>query len=264
MPTIPHLPDRAPSLAHLLGEVLTPVQAFRLARHHRRLRSAPAAIAGQSGPVITIPGYLTPETSMLPLRAYLRWLGHDVSGWGLGPNTADVVGRVMRFVPRIRQMARERGPVSLIGWSLGGLAAREVAREAPDAVSQVVTIGTPVIGGPRWTNAKLGYRREAILGYAAAADARLRLPLPRPVTALVSKRDGIVAYRAQLDHHSEDVEHVEIGSTHLGMGVDPDVWLATAGALATRANRNRAQTDPAVVRSVRDAEPSAHRGERSA
>lgn len=232
------LPKRAPSLRRVLAEVATPLQAFRLLRRLRDLTDQPAPDTAADHVVIDIPGYFTPEWSMVPLRRYLRWLGYDARGWGYGHNTSDVVGKVRAFVPEVRRVAREHGPITLIGWSLGGLVAREVARDTPSSVAHVITYGTPVIGGPRFTNARLGYSREDVDAFAAAADARAKFPLRVPVTAMVSRRDGIVAHQAQIDHLSPDVRHVEIGSTHLGMGLDPDVWQTTAGTLAATVHRH--------------------------
>ncbi len=227
------LPVAAPSLRRVLAEATTPRDAARLLLRAPSLVAAPRADPTDRRLVIDIPGYMAPGASMAPLRAYLRWLGHDARGWGLGHNTSDVVGKVRRFVPLVRRLADEHGgPVTLVGWSLGGLVARETARDAPDAVDRVITYGTPVISGPLFTTARIGYSRAAIHAFAAAADARTRFPIQRPVTAMVSRRDGIVQWHAQVDHTSPDVEHVEVSSTHLGMGLDPDVWLTAARRLA--------------------------------
>ena len=162
--------------------------------------------------MLDIPGWRAPEVSGAPLRAYLRALGHDARGWGFGTNTGDPRRDVERLSGRVLELADEGGAaVSLVGWSLGGVIAREVARRHPEAVRRVITYGTPVVGG-------------------RGLDSRS--PIRVPLTAVFSRRDGIVSWRACIDRSSPHVEHVEVGSTHLGMGVDPDVWGLVADRLA--------------------------------
>jgi pimeloyl-ACP methyl ester carboxylesterase len=191
-----------------------------------------AAPRGDGGLVVDLPGWRAPEASNAPLRAYLRLLGHDARGWGGGTNTGAVVRDVERLVKRFGAAgAPER--VTLLGWSLGGVIAREVARELPNRVAQVVTFGTPVVGGPTYTAAAASYgaaesRRIATL--AARRDAER--PIAVPITAIYTRRDGVVDWRACIDRVSPAVRHVEVRSTHLSLGVDPDVWWTIARALA--------------------------------
>jgi pimeloyl-ACP methyl ester carboxylesterase len=125
-----------------------------------------------------------------------------------------------------------QGSVSLVGWSLGGVVVREVARRRPDLVSQVITVGTPLVGGTShtagaWISRGADARRVA----AYAGRPEREYPLEVPVTIIVSRRDGVVSWRSCVDHHSPRAEHVEVGSTHLGMVLDPDVWLTIARRL---------------------------------
>jgi pimeloyl-ACP methyl ester carboxylesterase len=127
--------------------------------------------------------------------------------------------------------------VRLVGWSLGGALAREVAREQPQWVERVVTLGTPVVGGPKYTTVGALYRRrgvdvDAIEREAAARDAAL--PIRVPVHAIYSRRDGVVAWQACIDRTSPDVEHVEVASTHTGLGFDARVYALIAERLAKR------------------------------
>jgi pimeloyl-ACP methyl ester carboxylesterase len=116
--------------------------------------------------------------------------------------------------------------VALVGWSLGGTIAREVARDAPEAVQQVITLGSPVIGGPKYTAAGGSLARRGLDIDWIEAQVRLReeRPVQVPITALVSPSDAIVDYRAAQDHFSENVEHIEIDVAHLGMGINRRVW----------------------------------------
>lgn len=179
--------------------------------------------------VITVPGFGASDGSMAALRAYLRSIGHRTTGWGLGRNTGEVERLRDRFVPAVAAAAHEAGDtVDLVGWSLGGVLAREAARDLPDCVGRVVTYGTPVIGGPRYTRAASAYGDERIADIEELIVERERTPIGVPVTAIYSRRDGVVAWRACIDPYDNDVEHVEVRSSHVGMGLDPDVWRTIA------------------------------------
>ena len=152
-----------------------------------------------------------------------------------------------RLAGRLLELVEETGwPAWLVGWSLGGVIAREVARRHPAAVRRVITYGTPV-GGPTYTTVCAGLQPRAGPGRASggASARRGTNPVPVPLTVLFSRRDGIVAWPACIDHTSPRAGHVEIASTHLGMGVDPDVWAIVADRLSRAA---AARGDPAVAR----------------
>ena len=191
---------------------------------------------GDGGPVVDVPGWKSPEAAMAPLRGYLRHLGHDARGWGLGTNTGDPERDAPVLAARVDRLAAASGrPVALVGWSLGGLVAREVARQVPHAVRRVVTYGTPVVGGPTYTLGARAYgpaecaRIDALLRDLDRTD-----PITVLITAIFTRRDRVVDWPACLDRTSPDVEHVEVGSTHVGMGLDPAVWSVVARRLADR------------------------------
>lgn len=226
------LPDGPPTGSALRQEMHSLLQPLRLARRSPALARAPR---GDGRVVIDVPGWRAPEASMAPLRTYLRALGHDARTWGLGTNLGDPEGDSRRLVEVVEQAARTSGrTVHLVGWSLGGVVARETARLRPDLVERVVTYGTPVIGGPTHTIGARAYgdaenRRIAdLLVETDRAD-----PITVPITAIFTRRDRIVNWLACLDRTSLDVTHVEVRSTHLGLGIDPDVWLTVAESLAT-------------------------------
>jgi pimeloyl-ACP methyl ester carboxylesterase len=167
------------------------------------------------------------------MRRYLSRLGYDARGWGFGTNTGDPRRDVERLAERVHELTEEKGsPASLIGWSLGGVIAREVARRHPEAVRRVITFGTPVAGGASHTSIARAHRRRADTG-AERVTRRLHaeVPIRVPLTVMFSKRDGIVAWQACIDHSSPFAEHIEVSSTHIGMGVDPDVWAIVADRL---------------------------------
>jgi pimeloyl-ACP methyl ester carboxylesterase len=225
-------PAGPPAARSVLSELGSGLAAMRIPAALPRLLTAPR---GDGHTVVDIPGWKAPELSGAPLRAYLRSLGYDARGWGFGTNTGDPRRDVERLTRSVLELAGASGaPVSLVGWSLGGVIAREVARREPDAVRRVITYGTPVVGGPRFTAVARAYDAGAS---TAAEKVAQRLdaesPIQVPLTAVFTRRDGIVAWQACLDRTSPHVEHVEVFSTHIGLGLDPDVWRLVADRLAT-------------------------------
>ena len=215
----------------VLAELGSGLAAIRIAGALPRLLAKPR---GDGHTVVDIPGWKAPEVSGAPLRAYLRLLGYDARGWGFGTNTGDPRRDVERLTGRVLELADSSGaPVSLVGWSLGGVLAREVARRHPEAVRRVITYGTPVVGGPRFTAVARAYDAGASSAAEAVAE-RLdaESPIRVPLTVVYTRRDGVVAWQACIDRSSPHAEHVEVSSTHIGMGVDPDVWGVVADRLA--------------------------------
>jgi hypothetical protein len=223
-------PSGPPSPQSLARELAGPVALARLLRAAPWLTNAPR---GDRQTVIDLLGWKAPEASNLPLRAFLRFLGYDARPWGLGTNR----GTPERDAERLAQQlaARPRHPpVALVGWSLGGTVAREIARAVPERVACVVTFGSPVIGGPTHTiGARTMGRDECERIDALIRRLDAEQPIEVPLTTIYTRRDGVVDWRACIDHASPHVEHVEVRSTHLGLGLDPDVWSTVAQALAT-------------------------------
>jgi pimeloyl-ACP methyl ester carboxylesterase len=185
--------------------------------------------------VVLVPGYLTTATTMAPLGWYLRRLGHRVVPWGFGLNRGTPEDDLPRMVTRIQALTQAYPePVVLVGWSLGGVIARETAREAPELVAGVVTYGTPIVGGPTFTVAGDRWPEEECARISALVEERdANDPLRTPVTVIFSRNDGVVDWPAALDRTSLDVRHVEVASSHVGLGFDPDVWEIVADAAAT-------------------------------
>lgn len=196
-----------------------------------RLAAAPR---GDGSVVVDVPGWRAPEWSGAPLRTYLRWLGYHSSGWGLGINRGDPERDAELMTAKVIELAQRSGrPVALTGWSLGGVIAREVARQAPDAVRCVVTFGTPVVGGPTHTLGAGTYGPDECARVSRLIEQLdAEAPIAVPLTAILTRQDGVVAWAACVDRSSPRVRHVEVHSTHLGLGIDPDVWLSVARALA--------------------------------
>lgn len=230
VPTTAH-PEVPASRRGLAQEAAGVLQLPRLLARSPRLARMPR---GDGRAVVDIPGWRTGEGSMAPLRAYLRWLGHDARPWGFGTNVGDVSQNAARLAPVIADLAASGGrPVDLVGWSLGGVVARETARQlGRDVVGQVITFGSPIIGGPAFTAVAPRMTEERRRRWVERIEANERdNPLAVPVTSIFTRRDAVVPWQASLDHHSEDASHIEVRSTHLSLGVDPDVWEIIARRL---------------------------------
>ena len=233
-PTSLARPSGPPPTRMALGELGSALGGIRLAGALPRLSTAPR---GDGHLVVDIPGWKAPELSGAPLRRYLKRLGYDARGWGFGTNVGDTSRDIARLAERVVELVAEKGaPASLVGWSLGGVVAREVARLHPEAVRRVITYGTPVTGGPTHTTVARAYSRGPDPdGHRESQRLDAASPIRVPLTVMFSRRDGIVAWKACIDHTSPVVEHVEVFSTHIGMGIDPDVWAIVADRLARRA-----------------------------
>lgn len=220
-----------PSNAQRSRELLVGRDLARLVWKSPSLRTLPR---GDGGIVVCVTGFGAGDVSLAPLRALLRRLAHDARPAGLGRVSDDVETLTVRLGEQARELAERGGqPIALVGWSIGGVLSREVARRYPDAVRRVVTFGTPVEGGPSYTALAGRYPEARLAEIRAEIERWKQIPITAPVTAIWSRNDGIVTPAACIDRHSPDVEHVEVDATHLGMGYDPDVWTIVAERLAT-------------------------------
>lgn len=186
---------------------------------------------GDGHPVLVLPGYWAGDGSTAALRAYLRGLGHRAHRWGLGRNLglADGVGGTL--FDRLAALHERYGrAVSLVGWSLGGVYARELAKLAPERVRQVVTLGSP-FGMARGAG---GWLASMVHGADAAARSRRSIAAapPVPATAIVSRSDGIAGFHACREAPGPRTENVEVPGSHVGLGLNPLVLFAIADRLA--------------------------------
>jgi pimeloyl-ACP methyl ester carboxylesterase len=212
-----------------------------------------AAPRGDGHGVLVFPGLLAGDASTAPLRGFLRWLGYDVRGWDLGRNHGPTEA-VLAGLPRALLSHAERTgrPVSLIGWSLGGIYAREMARRHPRQVRQVITLGSPfALQDPRQSHAHGPYRR---LRFLHAPDRKLPGPEQRsrpvsvPSTAVYSRLDGVVAWRACIEPETALHQNVEVRCSHLGFGVDPATLWLIADRLAVPAGQRVPFRPPLALR----------------
>jgi len=190
---------------------------------------------GNGDPVVVLPGFLANDASTWLLRRFLTDIGYDARPWGLGRNVGPGGPHIAAMIELVGQLHREHGRgVNLVGWSRGGIVAREVARVCGDHVRQVITLGTPVTGGPgassigRLVTTSLGLNAQDL---RKLQQSRERTPIRVPITALYSKSDGVVAWRAAIDERNPDVEHIEVQGSHVGLGANADVYRIVAERL---------------------------------
>ena len=196
---------------------------------------------GDGHPVMVFPGMAAGDLSTIPLRRYLRSLGYVAEAWRQGLNFGPRPGVLERAGDDLRTLAQRHGqPVSLVGWSLGGIYARELAKMHPSLTRCVVTLGTPFAGHPKATNA---WRVYELLSRSKVGDpdemARVRTPPPLPTTSIYSRSDGIVAWRCSVDEPGPLVENIEVPASHFGLGANPLALYAVADRLGQPAGRWR-------------------------
>jgi pimeloyl-ACP methyl ester carboxylesterase len=228
---------RRPSLHWFLTEPVRGAMTFGTLPFAVPLLSR--APRGDGHGVLLLPGLMADDLSNQALRAYLTSLGYVTRGWGLGRNIGPT-DAVLDGMPVLLQdmAAATGGPVSLVGWSLGGIYARELARDHPHLVRQVITLGSPfALVDPRQSRAEPAFRRRSRRhAHSDRVPGRDQLsrPIPVPSTAIYSRSDGIVHWRACMQEPAADRENIEVACAHLGFGVDPATLWAVADRLAQR------------------------------
>lgn len=193
---------------------------------------------GDGHPVITLPGFLASDNSTRPMRGLLGDIGYRPYAWGLGRNMHFNEEREADLIALLDRVYRDHGePVSLIGWSLGGVFAREIAKIRPEKVRSVISLGSPIRAPRGHSNARHLYDR--VNGNPEAAEleriSQLNVPPPVPTTSIYSKTDGIVAWQGSIqDPHPGHpyTENIEVIASHLGIGVNPFAMYAIADRLS--------------------------------
>lgn len=207
---------------------------------------------GDGHGVLVLPGLLASDASTAVLRRFLRRLGYAAQGWNLGRNLGPT-DQVLDELPReLSALAgRTGGQVSVIGWSLGGIYARELARRHQGQVRQVITLASPfALTDSRQSHADGAYRRHDYLHAAGRVPTREQVarPIGVPSTAVYSQRDGIVSWQACMEPETALHENVEVRCGHLGFGADPATLWLIADRLAAPADRRRRFSPPPAVR----------------
>lgn len=202
------------------------------------------APSGDKHPVMVLPGFLATDSSTRPLRTFLRMKNYKPYGWGLGRNLGrDIIGgdQVLsdRLINKVISLyVKHNQKVTLIGWSLGGILARELARLIPDCVRQVITLGSP-FNGPKGAAPVASRIFQLLNGDMSRQDPdaikQLLVPPPVPCSAIFSRSDGIAHWQACRDEEEyahQLSENIEVKGSHLGLGHNPQVIWIIANRLA--------------------------------
>ncbi len=228
-------------------------------------------------PIIMFPGFGSGEGYLKGLERYLNNLGYVTEGWGLGKNLAGlnikhtledlspiwdieypqdytpetykgeggVAALCEQAIERVTQRSAElESPVVIIGWSLGGYIARECARELPQEVTQVITFGAPVVGGPKYSRAADYFKKKNfdLDWIEESVRKRNKIPIQQPITAIYSNSDGIVSGESAIDTISPNVTNIEVNAAHLGMGFNRKIWKIVQHALHTESQNRLSKT----------------------
>lgn len=183
-------------------------------------------------PLMVIPGFLGSDRSTLGLQRALAGAGYRVNGWGLGLNSGARADTLERIAAQVERHGQGR-PVTLVGWSLGGIFARELAKLRPELVDKVVTLGTPFSGNPRANNAWRLY--ELVAGHkldSPPIGAKPAEKPPVPTLAIWSRRDGMVAPACARGAEGEADRQIELDCSHMAFAVSGRAYPRIVRAIA--------------------------------
>ncbi len=192
---------------------------------------------GDGHGVLVLPGFMASDGSTLPLRSLLDDLGYRTAGWGLGRNVRVDNARIDAMGRCLTKLHDETGgKVSIVGWSLGGVFARELAKLMPAKVRSVISLGSPISDDRNHTNARRlfeylnGKEPEPMRG---GNFRQLGKAPPVPTTSILTKTDGVVHWRGSVQaDEGGQTENIEVFASHCGLGVNPLVAYAVADRLA--------------------------------
>jgi len=227
----PEQTDTAPGLVRLALEMRAPWELGIALAAYPFIGKAPA---GDGHPVLVFPGLAAGDATTVVIRRFLSGLGYQAHAWEQGLNFGPRPGVLEACVERVRQLRAGQGrKVSLVGWSLGGVYAREIAKMLPDDVRVVVSLGSPFTGSPKATNAWRVY--QLVSGEKAIDEQRFAAlkETPRvPTTSIFSRTDGVVAWQCSVEQETAHSENIEVHASHVGMGMNPTALYAIADRLA--------------------------------
>ena len=220
---------KRPSIVWSLTEASRALLEFGIFYPYKFLSRLPKN--GDGHPVLFLPGFLASDKSTVPLRRFIYNLGYQVYGWGSGRNLAEVE-HLDLLIEKIENIHAQTGKkISIVGWSLGGVFARQIAKAKPHLVRQVITMGSPFKGITKPNNAKWMYdiltNGEGTSSLDPLLIADLPLPAPVPTTAIYSKEDGIVPWQVCMEQVETEIhQNIQVRGSHLGMGVNPSIlWI---------------------------------------
>ena len=224
-------PETAPGIVRLALEMRAPWELGFALASLPFLRGAPK---GDGHPVLVFPGLGAGDITTVVIRRFLGDLGYPAYAWEQGLNFGPRPGVLEACIEQIRQLRALYGrPVSLVGWSLGGVYARELAKMMPGDVRQVITLGSPFTGSHKATNAWRVY--QLVSGEKEVDEARFAAlkETPRvPTTSIYSRTDGVVAWQCSVEQETAFSENIEVIASHVGMGMNPTALYAIADRLS--------------------------------
>lgn len=239
MKTVNSIPPQCdkPSLLSILLEARAPFEIALLGLSIRQLSKLPK---GDRRPILLVPGYLASDISMKPLGSFLSYLGYSVYYTDMGRNMGRVNTDMHRLGARVEKVSADLAheKITLIGWSLGGVITRETARLYPESVREVITLGTPIIGGPKFTSVARQYVKANEIDLEAFeidVHQRNSIGFPQAITSIYSKSDGVVGWQASIDSYNKQAKNIEVKGSHLGLGLNPEVWKIIAKTLHSSA-----------------------------
>lgn len=199
------------------------------------LTRSPELERGDGHRVIVIPGFGANDRATAPLRKALSEAGYQCRGWELGRNMGMSKEVGQQFAAGVQQDYESSGAtVSLIGWSLGGVFARELARRHPEWIRQVITLGSPIQDADHTTIDALFRLRNP--GTPRTVDpevmAKRREPPPVPCSAIYTRSDGVVPWKAAMEPERPHTRNVVVSGSHMGLPANPQVWQECARLLA--------------------------------
>ncbi|WP_373486421.1 esterase/lipase family protein [Blastomonas sp.] len=221
---------------HLFWTLTEGRALFELGSFYALRRAMARLPKGDGHPVIVLPGFLASDRSTKPMRDLLGKLGYAVHGWDMGRNLRVNAARERSMNDLLSRVYDSSGrKVSLVGWSLGGVFAREMAKVAPDKVRQVISLGSPITNERGHTNARKLFERLNGKEPAPMQQGRFRnleQAPPVPTTSIFSRTDGIVAWRGSVQVEGPQTDNIEVLASHCGLGVNPMVMYVLADRLA--------------------------------
>ena len=224
-------PDAAPGLVRLALEMRAPWELGIALASYPFMRAAPR---GDGHPVLVFPGLAAGDITTVVIRRFLSDLGYATYAWEQGLNFGPRPGVLEACIEQIRDLHLAYGrTVSLVGWSLGGVYARELAKMMPDHVRQVITLGSPFTGSHKATNAWRVY--QLVSGEKEVDEARfaaLKETPGVPTTSIYSRTDGVVAWQCSVEQETATSENIEVHASHVGMGMNPTALYAIADRLS--------------------------------
>jgi len=229
----------ATSLKLLFREAFVPLE---IAGYWMDSKPRDALPRGDGHAVMLVPGFAFGDEVLRPMMRSLESLDYAVYGWGEGRNFGMRPQILQRLSVRLQMLRKKhRAKVSLIGWSLGGVFVRELALAQPELVRRIITIGSPIHGYKLADDlpTQVALALRAIISSRSLVKPPRRSAAPAvPCTAIYSRTDGFVNWRASIETPAPNTENVEVSASHFGLLYNPEVLRVIAVRLAKRSSRN--------------------------